>query len=116
MNPPAPKPGPPPPRRRYAVHLSWVPGDQSEPCYIARIRPWAAHSGLHAQPGQRTFADECELIATINPLLPPGSDIRDVFDHIESPNGFYYLLHLSSEEAGQLGWPESPRSGVNKQA
>ena len=61
---------------------------------------------LHAEPRERAFADECELIATINPLLPPGSDIRDVFDHIESPNGFYYLLHLRSEEAAQLGWRE----------
>jgi hypothetical protein len=63
-----------------------------------------ACSGLHTEPGERAFGDECELIATINPLLPPGSDVRDGFDHIESPNGFDYLLHLSAEQAGQLGW------------
>ena len=95
----------PPPRRRYLVHLSCVLSGGCECCsYIARIRPWAARRALHAEPGERAFADECELISTINPLLPPGSDIRDVFDHIESSNGFYYLLRLSSEEAGTLGW------------
>ena len=105
MNPATQKHGPPPPRRRYLVHLSCVLGGGCERCsYIARIRPWAARSGRHAELRERAFADECELIATINPLLPSGSDVRDVFDHIESPNGFFYLLHLSSEEAGQLGW------------
>lgn len=53
---------------------------------------------------ERTFADDNELIATVNPLLPEGSDIRDIFEHIETPNGFYYLLHLSSDEARELGW------------
>jgi len=105
MNPAAPKDSTPPQRRRYLVHLSCGPGAECERCcYIARIRPWVARSGLHTEPGERAFGDECELIAAINPLLPLGSDVRDVFDHIESPNGFYYLLHLSTEEAGQLGW------------
>jgi hypothetical protein len=105
MNPATLKHGSPPLQRRYVVHLSCVLGGEFERCsYIARIRPWAARSALHAETGERAFADDCELIATINPLLPPGSDVRDVFDHIESPNGFYYLLHLSAEEAGQLGW------------
>jgi hypothetical protein len=40
----------------------------------------------------------------MNPLLPRGSDVRDVLSHIESPDGFLYLLHLSSEEAAHLGW------------
>ena len=48
--------------------------------------------------------DEYELIETINPLLPHGSDVRDVLSHIESPDGFIYLLYLSSEEAERLGW------------
>jgi hypothetical protein len=105
MNAAAQERGSPSPRRRYVVHLSCVLGGECERCcYIARIRPWAARTGQHTDTCERTFADECELIAAINPLLPPGSDIRDVFEHIESPNGFYYLLHLSSEEAGQLGW------------
>lgn len=50
--------------------------------------------------------DEYELIETINPLLPRGSDIRDVLSHIESPDGFLYLLYLSAEEANRLGWRE----------
>ena len=105
MTPAARKRDPPPLRRRYLVHLSCVSRRGCERCcYIARIRPWAARGGLLVELRERAFAEECELIATINPLLPPGSDIRDVFDHIESPNGFYYLLRLSSEEAKQLGW------------
>lgn len=105
MNPVEQKERLQPSRRRYLVHLSSVLGGECEACgYIARIRPWAARSALHKEPCERAFADECELIATINPLLPPGSDVRDVFDHIESGKGFYYLLRLSSEEAAQLGW------------
>ena len=105
MSPAAQKHDPEPPRRRYLVQLLCLLDRGCEGCcYIARIRPWAARSGIHIQTRERAFTDECELIATINPLLPPGSDVRDVFDHIESPNGFFYLLHLSSEEAGQLGW------------
>ena len=57
--------------------------------YIARICPWAARNGFPRETCERAFADECELIATVNPLLPPGSDVRDVFEHIESQNGFY---------------------------
>jgi hypothetical protein len=103
----AQKRGSPLPRRRYLVHLSCVFGGECENgCYIARIRPWAARSGEHTEFRERAFADECELITTLNPLLPPGSDICDVFDHIDSPKGFYYLLRLSREEAAQLGWCE----------
>lgn len=105
MNPAEQKHNPEPPRRRYLVHLLCVADREGESCrYIARICPWAVRSGVHVETRERNFADECELIATINPLLPRGSDVRDVFGHIENPNGFFYLLHLSSEEAGQLGW------------
>ena len=93
------------PRRRYLVHLLSVSKLEDEACgYMARIRPYAPRSRFDAQARERAFADECELIAVVNPLLPAGSDVRDVFDHIESPNGFFYLLHLSTEEASQLGW------------
>jgi hypothetical protein len=103
---------PAPMRRRYLVQLFCVlDRDCESGRYVARIRPWAARSGVNAKTCERAFADECELIATINPLLPPGSDIRDVFDHIESPNGFFYLLHLSSEQAGELGWRRELSSG-----
>ncbi|MFP5233626.1 MAG: hypothetical protein ACLGQX_13530 [Acidobacteriota bacterium] len=44
------------------------------------------------------------MIDVVNPLLLRGSDVRDVMEHIESPNGFFYLLRLSSEEAARLGW------------
>jgi hypothetical protein len=101
----AQKQSPPPARRRYLVHLSCVPSLGRERCgYITRIHPWAGRNDLPAEACERAFEDECELIATINPLLPSGSDIRDVFEHIESPRGFYYLLRLSREEAAQLGW------------
>lgn len=91
-------------RRRYVVHLMCATDSEWDSRrYVLRIRPWAPGS-IQAEMRERTFADECELIATINPLLPSGSDVRDVFGHIEGPNGFYYLLNLSNEEAGQLGW------------
>ena len=94
-----------PRRRLYVVHLLSELDHECETCrYIARIRPWTARTSRRAACCERAFADECELIATINPLLPRGSDVRDVFVHIESSNGFLYLLRLSSAEARQLGW------------
>ena len=96
---------PSPVRRRYLVHLFCVTEDGCATCrYISRICPWTARSGVRAETRERTFANECELIATINPLLPTGSDVRDVFVHIESPKGFYYILNLSNKEARLLGW------------
>lgn len=71
---------------------------------MARISPWAGRRNSRTGIIERVFADECELIEAINPLLPHGSDVRDIFEHIESSNGFFYLLRLSSEEAAQLGW------------
>lgn len=92
-------------RRRYLVHLLCMREPEGERCrYVARVRPWAARGSVHLQCGERAFEDDCELIAAINPLLPPGSDVRDVFGDIESPSGFYYLLRLSEEQAQQLGW------------
>ena len=55
---------------------------------------------------ERVFTDEYELIEIINPLLSQGSDVRNVISHIEKPEGFLYLLYLSSEEANSLGWRE----------
>jgi hypothetical protein len=74
--------------------------------YVARIQPWTTRSSVYAKARERVFTDEYELIETINPLLPHGSDIRNVISHIESPDGFLYLLYLSSEEADCLGWRE----------
>lgn len=91
--------------RRYLVHLLCAHDAANEGVrYIARIQLWATRGGSRTGTVERSFADECELIEVINPLLPHGSDVRDVFEHIESPNGFFYLLHLRSEEAAQLGW------------
>jgi hypothetical protein len=92
-------------RRRYLVHLSCAFERDCEGCrYIARIRPWSGRGGVQVEAHERIFMDECELITTINPLLPPGSDVRNIFGHIENSNGFYYLLNLNKEEAGRLGW------------
>ncbi len=92
-------------KRRYLVHLLCAYNENSGACtYVVRIRPWAARGSAHTQVHERAFADECELIETINPLLPRGSDVRDVLSHIEAPDGFLYLLQLSSDEAAHLGW------------
>ncbi len=103
--------------RRYVVHLLCAPdGDGENSRYLARIRPWATRCGSRTDAVERAFADECELIEAINPLLPDGSDVRDVFEHIESSKGFFYLLHLSSEEAAQLGWHSEWDKGVSFQS
>jgi hypothetical protein len=95
----------PPLRRRYLVHLFCTHDESIDTGhYFARIRPWATRMIARTETHERAFSDECDLIETINPLLPPGSDVRDVLSHIESPDGFLYLLHLSSEQAGRLGW------------
>lgn len=105
MIPPRQKDEVEPRRRRYLVHLSCLFTSESDGCrYVARIRPWTGRHSRSTEMRERTFADDNELIATVNPLLPEGSDIRDIFEHIETPNGFYYLLHLSSDEARELGW------------
>jgi hypothetical protein len=105
MSPPAEKPDLAPRRRRYVVYLFCAHGESNDACcYIARIQPWAARVSARAETRERVFTDECELIETINPLLPRGSDVRDVLSHIESPDGFLYLLHLNSEQAAGLGW------------
>ena len=99
------KNGLPPPRRRYLVHLLSVTDPEGDGCrYIARIRPWTGQHAHAAKVCERGFADDSDLIATINPLLPEGSDVRDVFGHIETQTGFYYLLRLSKDEARGLGW------------
>lgn len=104
MNPLAEKPNPSPSKRRYLVHLSCASDETSGICnYSVHIRISNTRA-TRAKTYLRVFSDECELIATINPLLPDGSDIRNIFSHIESPDGFFYLLHLSVDEAEQLGW------------
>lgn len=101
-------------RRRYVVHLLCLPGAEVDSrVYIARIRPWTARPDLTGDTAERVFEDECELIEVINPVLPRGSDVRDVFEHIESPNGFFYLLRLTGNQAAELGWrPESTTGSI----
>ena len=107
MNPPAERIKPGPRRRRYLVHLGCTHGEGGDLCrYAARIQLWKARGSVQAKTQERIFADDCELIETMNPLLPQGSDVRDVISHIENPDGFLYLLYLSSEEANRLGWRE----------
>ncbi|UWZ81684.1 hypothetical protein [Occallatibacter riparius] len=92
-------------RRRYVLHLScMLEPDSDKRRYLVRIRPSVSRSTFNQPFGQRAFEDDCELIAAINPLLPVGSDVRDVFGHIEATNGFFYVVWLSDEEAQGLGW------------
>jgi len=96
-----------PRRRRYLVHLCCVHDESGRACrYVARIQLWTTRSSVHTKTQERVFADEYELIETINPLLPQGSDVRNIISHIENPDGFLYLLYLSSEGASCLGWRE----------
>jgi hypothetical protein len=101
------KPAAGPRRRRYLVHVGCAHVEGSLACrYVANIRLWTRRNNAQAQHQECAFVDEYELIEALNPLLPHGSDVRDVLSHIESPEGFLYLLNLSSEEASRLGWRE----------
>ena len=96
-----------PRRRRYLIHLCCAHDEGSRACrYVAHIQLWTTRSSVHTKTHERVFTDEYELIETINPLLPHGSDVRDVISHIENPDGFLYLLYLNSEQASSLGWRE----------
>jgi hypothetical protein len=107
MNQPAQRFNRVPRRRRYLIHLCCAHDQGSRACrYVARIQLWTTRSSVHAKTHERVFTDEYELIEAINPLLPQGSDVRNVISHIENPDGFLYLLYLSSEEANNLGWRE----------
>lgn len=92
-------------KRRYIVQLLAEAGESpSEPQYRARIRPWSTRCNHIIQALERAFEDEDELVRTVNPLLPEGSDVRHVMMHIAEGDGFFYLLQLSSAEAERLGW------------
>ena len=96
-----------PRRRRYLIHLCCTHDEGSGACrYVARIQLWTNRSSVHIKTYEHVFTDEYDLIETINPLLSQGSDVRNVISHIEKPEGFLYLLYLSSEEANSLGWRE----------
>jgi hypothetical protein len=91
-------------RHRYLVHLFTARDDDNQlRHYVLRMRSWGTRPGINAESYERIFPDECELIETINRFLPEGSDVRDVFSHVESPEGFFYVLNLNRVEAAQLG-------------
>jgi hypothetical protein len=95
-----------PRRHRFLLHLSGTSEGSCEECrYTARIRLWSSRGTSGVGTHERTFKDENDLIRTVNPLLKNGSDVRDVLTHIESPDGFFYLLNLTAEEAWKFGWP-----------
>lgn len=93
-----------PRRRRFLIHLSCAQESGKSRRYIARIELWKSRRTTPKERHKRLFADECALTQAMNPLLPSGSDVRDVLGHIECNDGFFYLLNLTSEEAGSLGW------------
>jgi hypothetical protein len=91
--------------RRYLVHLFLTRGENPEDRhYGLRIQLWTPRGASRAPSRERLFEDEYELIRAVNPILPHGSDVRHVLNDIEGPEGFLYLLHLSSEQAAALGW------------
>lgn len=93
-------------KRRYLIHLFCTYDEGTGIChYMSRIQPWANRGSAAGEVHERLFADEYELTETINRLLPHGSDLRDVLSHVGSPEGFFYVLNLSTEEASRLGWP-----------
>jgi len=100
-------------RRRYLIHLTCTSeaGDDSRH-YVVHIQPWT--SRLRAdQKSERFFSDEDELVEVVNPLLPYGSDVRDIIGHIECGDGFFYLLHLTAEQAKRLGMVQTDRNSTS---
>lgn len=101
----ASKPHASPGVRRYLVHLSCVHNEITGDCrYLVRVQPWTPRSSGRTQAQERSFGDERGLIEAINPLLPAGSDVRNVLGCIESAEGFLYLLYLNPKQAASLGW------------
>src|ERR1700761_5829062 len=92
-------------RRRYRIHLvcAFEAGEESRH-YVVRIQPWKSRPSEQTEIRQRIFNDEYELAEAVNPLLPSGSDVRDILGHIECSDGFFYVLHLTTEQARNLGW------------
>lgn len=94
-------------RRRYLVHLTCMnDGESNSHRYTVLIQAWPVRRGKQAASYTQVFSDETELVAAMNPLLPRGSDIRDILGHIECKDGFFYLLYLTNQEARSLGWGE----------
>ena len=92
-------------RHRFLLHLFGTRKEDGEDWkYGATIQLWAARGSGRSGIQRRTFKDENDLIRTVNPLLANGSDVRDVLSHIESPDGFFYLLRLTVGEACKFGW------------
>jgi hypothetical protein len=109
IHPPETAPEAPTARRRYIVHLLAIEAEdeaetESPAHFVARIRPWSTRCNHIVEAQEREFRDAEHLVRTINPLLPAGSDVRDVMGHIAGTDGFFYLLQLSLAEAEQLGW------------
>jgi len=102
---------PSPHRRRFLIHLTCAHESSESRRYVARIELWKSRSATPKEQHERFFADECALVQALNPLLPSGSDVRDVLGHIECSDGFFYLLHLTSEEAATLGWRTQTATG-----
>ena len=92
-------------RRRFLVQLLCMRDAKGVVTqFITRVHPWTSRAGQYPEIRERVFADECDFIETVNSVLPHGSDVRNIFSHIESPEGFYYLLQLGEAEARLLGW------------
>lgn len=100
-----------PHRRRFLIHLSCAHESPESRRYVARIELWKSRCATPKERHERFFADECALVQALNPLLPSGSDVRDVLGHIECSDGFFYLLHLTPEEAATLGWRTQTATG-----
>lgn len=90
-------------RRRYLIHISMVRmADNSSQEYLVCVEPWAARRSKCSEQNTVHFSDECALIEAVNPLLPSGSDVRDVLGHVESKGGFFYLVELTATQARKL--------------
>jgi hypothetical protein len=91
-------------KRRYLIHIMSTYDERTGTrSYIVRTRRWSTRPTQIVRAAERQFADECELIKVLNPLLPQGSDVRDVLNDVEGPEGFIYLLHLNHTQAASLG-------------
>lgn len=90
------------PKKNYFVIFSSKKQSDDSHIYSTSIFPEGGNKGSLVR--QRQFASESEMVAIVNPLLPPGGDMKNVLSLIHGDEGYQKVLALTDYEAALLGW------------